>query len=190
MATWPTGWQQTVLRAASIPVTQFALDVLSAWQKSTPTEPWTNNPLGMPALSYGVPVALNTPYGAFPTMKSFRDAFMRAMARTGGANVAQALSMAQSYSEAWRAIHALKWPSNSTESEYPIALMDMVQAAYTSKVQNSTRANPTTTGSTHAPPDVHSAMRQQAMSLHHAATTFNTASEAIAYLVKGNRGNG
>lgn len=185
MATWPTGWQQTTLRASGIPITQFALDVLNAWANSTPTEPWTNNPLGMPASPYMYAKALNTDYAAFPTMQDFRDTIKKYLVGGAGRAVQHALIMGESYSDAWREIHALNWPSNKTESEYPSALMDMVQAAYTSKMTNGNRAKPTTTGATHAPPDVHVAMRNQAMRLHHAATTFNSATDAIAHLMRG-----
>jgi len=187
MASWPTGWREATLRAAGIPKTQFALDVLAAWQQSTPTEPWTNNPLGMPASGSGYPAALQTPYAAFPSMQAFRDAFKRLIRTMRGRSVLDALLSAQSYSDAWREIHALNWSSNRTESEYPVKLMDMVSAAYTSKTQHKTRDIPTTTGTTHAPPDVHDAMRRQSHLLHHAATSFSNASDAIAHIMKGMR---
>lgn len=185
MATWPTGWQRNVLRASGIPVTQFALDVLSAWQRSTPVEPWTNNPLGMPALGSGAPTALQTPYAAFPTMQAFQDAFKRYLKSSKGHNVQDALLSAQSNSDAWREIHALNWPANKTESEYPVALMDMVSAAYTDKHAGKQRKPARTTGSTHAPPDVHDAMRKQSNLLHQAANGLDSASAGIAHIMKG-----
>lgn len=185
MSTWPTGWREELLRTSGIPKTQFALDVLNAWQLSTPTEPWTNNPLGIPSQGSGHPKALETRYAAFPTMQAFRDTFKRLVRTSRGRNVLDALLSAQSYSDAWREIHALDWPSNATESEYPIRLMDMVSAAYASKMQHKTRDIPTTTGATHAPPDVHDAMRRQSHLLHHAANTLDNTSEAIRFIMKG-----
>lgn len=185
MATWPTGWQRETLRASGIPVTQFALDVLTTWQQSTPTEPWTNNPLGMPASGSGYPKALNTQYAAFPTMAAFRNALKRFLKTGKGRNVLDALLSGQSFSDAWREIHALAWPANKTESEHPAKLMDKVVAAYTSKTQHKTRDIPTTSGATHAPPDVHDAMHRQARLLTHAANTFGSAGDAIAYIMRG-----
>lgn len=187
MASWPTGWREATLRAAGIPKTQFALDVLAAWQQSTPTEPWTNNPLGMPSKRDGTMSALYSLYAYFNTMVAFRDEFKRFTKSTKGRNVLDALLLGQSYSDAWREIHALAWPGNETESEYPVKLMDMVEAAYTSKTQHKTRDMPTTSGSTHAPPDVHDAMRRQGHLLHHAANSFSNASDAIAHIMKGMR---
>lgn len=185
MASWPTGWQRATLRASGIPVTQFALDVLSAWQQSTPTELWTSNPLGMPVSAIAPMRAMNTPYAAFVTMQDFRDAFKRWSKTSLGHNVLDALISAQSYSDAWREIHALKWPANRTESEYPVKLMDKVSAAYTDKVTARARKPPTTTGQTHASPDVHLTMNKQAALLHRAATYLDGASAGIAHIMKG-----
>ena len=185
MPSWPTGWQQATLRASGIPVTQYALDVLATWQQSTPTEPWTNNPLGMPSSAATAPKAMNTPYAAFVTMQDFRDAFKRFSKTSKGHNVLDVLISGQSYSDAWREIHALNWPGNNTESEYPVKLMDKVSAAYTDKVAAKSRPPSKTTGQTHASPDVHKTMAKQATLLHRAATHLNGASDGIAYIMKG-----
>lgn len=231
MATWPTGWQAATLRAAGIPKTQFALDVLSAWQQSTPTAPWTNNPLGIPAKGSGAKAALNTPYAAFATIGNFRTVFKRLMSSGDGKAVTQSLIEAQSYAATWRDIHALSWPGNRTESEYPVKLMDLVTAAYEEAARKKaaaktaspttqapkpasqqkakasqataaqaaitgmpaspdielTREASTTSGDTVTPPDVHSAMHHQALLLHHAATSFSTASDAIAFIMRGSQ---
>jgi hypothetical protein len=183
MATWPSNWAYVTLRAAGIDKSQFALNVMHAWMQSTPTEPWTNNPIGIPAQGSRVPAALNTKYAAFTTMTQFRASFAEKMKSGQGVNVAHTLNAADKYSDAWREIHALRWPGNDTESEYPSLLMDLVQAAYTDKVTARERPPPTTTGATHAPPDVHAAMRQQAVALHHAATHIAATSDAIAFIM-------
>lgn len=185
MASWPTGWQRNVLRASGVPVTQFALDVISAWQKGTPTEPWTNNPLGMAASGSGAPAALHTPYAAFPSMQAFQDAFKRALSAGQGHSVQESLIMGQSYADAWREIHGLCWPANKTESEYPCPLMDLVSAAYTDKLSAPSRPPSTTTGSTHAPPEVHAAMRKQAQLLNQAANHIDGAAAGMAHVIKG-----
>lgn len=190
MATWPTGWQQRVLRATGIPVTQFALDVLSAWQASTPVEPWTNNPLGMPSRGSGAPPALQTPYAAFPSMQAFTDSFKRHMKSSKGRSVQEILISTSGHADAWREIHALGWPANSTEGEYPKHLMDKVVAAYTDKIAKRNRPAPKTAGVTHAPPDLHDAMRKQARLLHHASSSINGASAGIAHILKGMNGHG
>jgi hypothetical protein len=185
MAQWPTGWQHTTLRACGIPVTQFALDVLNAWQQSTPTAPWTGNPLGMPGSSAVSVLSPAGKYRTFITMRQFRDEFKRFLKSSKGKGIYEAILMGQSYSDAWREIHALCWPGNDTESEYPIKLMDMVEAAYTSKQEHKTRDIPKTSGQTHAPPDVHDAMRKQSHLLYQAAKHFSDASTGIAHIMKG-----
>lgn len=185
MASWPSGWRSALLRGTGIPITPFTLNVLAAWQQSTPTEPWTNNPLGMPAKGNNVPTALNTPYGVFPTTQAFRDAFVRFLASSDGTGVAHAMSMEQSYSDVWREIHALKWPAATTESEWPSALLDIVTKAYTDKANIKAGVITKTTGQTHAAPELHAAVKQQGRLLHEAATTVQGTTQAIQHIVRG-----
>lgn len=185
MSDWPTGWREATLRASELPVTQFALDVLSAWRRSTNLPPASSNPLGMPAKGYGVPAYLTTAYGVFPGMPAFRKAFAGFLASNNGVELRHALELSEKYSDAWRAIHALKWPGNTLESEYPIVLLDMVEGEYRSKLQTREGKRRKTTGAVQAPADVHNAMRAQGRALHHAATTYSDARKAMAYIVKG-----
>lgn len=136
MNQWPTNWKEATLRAAGVPVTQHALDVLTAWFKSTPTQSWTNNPLGLPPNGTTVPKALNTPYGAYPTYEHFRQAFKTIAHASPGKVIIHVLMDEGNYAAAWRAIHALNLPGNSTETDYPAALLDMVEDKYRSKLQS------------------------------------------------------
>lgn len=132
---WPTNWREETLRAAGVPVTQYALDVLHAWFSSTPTQSWTNNPLGLPSVKDRVPKALNTPYGAYPTHEHFRQAFKQLAHGSPGKILVHVLMDEGDHAAAWRAIHALNLPGNATESDYPAALLDMVEDKYRSKMQ-------------------------------------------------------
>lgn len=141
MNEWPTNWKELALRAAGVPVTQHALDVLTAWFKATPTQSWTNNPLGLPHEPGRVPKALNTPYGAFPTHEHFRQAFKTLAHGSPGKIVIHVLMDEGNYAGAWRAIHALNLPGNATETDYPATLLDMVEDKYRSKLQTTEPAD-------------------------------------------------
>lgn len=187
MTGWASGWQEATLRASGIPVSQFALDVLSAWRKSTPVIPPTNNPLGMPARGNNAAPYLNTLYAAFPSITAFATAFKRFTASSKGAELLHVLVMGESLTDAYRAIHALGWPANRTETDYPSALLDMVEAKYRSKLQTRDVKSRKTTGIVQAPADVHAAVKQQAAMMHHAASTINDTSKAIGYIMRGLR---
>lgn len=185
MIGWPSGWREATLRASGIPVTQFALDVLSAWQKSTPVVPATYNPVGMPAKGTSNVSYLGTPYALFSGVQSFTTAFAKFASTSKGTELTHALTAAQSLSDAYRAIHALGWPATATETDYPSALLDMLEDAYKAKMATRTPAKRKTAGLSKAPPDVHTAVRQQAAVLHTAATRFGDAGKAIGYIAKG-----
>jgi len=185
MIGWPSGWREATLRAAGIPVSQFALDVLAAWQRSTPVVPATYNPLGMPAKGTSNVNYLKTPYALFSGVGSFTKAFATFASSNKGAELLHALTAAESLSDVYRAIHALGWPANKTETDYPSALLDMLEANYRAKLATRTVATRTTSGIVQAPPSVHAAVRQQAAVLHHAATQFSDASKAIRHIVRG-----
>lgn len=184
MPQWPTGWQKTILTKAGIPATQFAIDVLSAWQKSTPTAAWTNNPLGMPYQGSGGNRALDTPYAMFHSMSAFGDSLARFMASTKGLAVKQVLTSGDSYSSAWREIHGLKWPASTTETDYPHCLLDKVESKYRAKLAAKTKTGRKSAGNQLASCETHEGMRAQAAALHHAATNFKTGTEAIRHIVR------
>lgn len=182
---WPDGWRESTLRASGIPVTDWTLDVLSAWRKSTPVIPQTHNPLGMPARGTGHPAYLNTPYAAFSSPEAFRAAFKRFTASDAGRELYGALVNADSLSDAWRAIHGLPWPAKTTETDYPSALLDMLEDQYRAKLASRTKARRKTTGIVQASPDIHLAVRLQSRALHHAASTYSDAAQAIESIVRG-----
>ena len=134
MAGWPQDWQKRTLRAMDIPVTQWAIDVLTAWQRSTPTMPWTNNPLGMPYRPYGQNRALDTPYGMFSSINLFAKAMGKFALTKPGIQLVNTLANASSLGSAWRDIHTLNWPAVKTETDYPHMLLDMVEESYRSKL--------------------------------------------------------
>lgn len=184
MTAWPTGWREATLRASGIPVSQFALDVLSAWQQSTPTEAWTSNPLGMPARETGMPRALNTPYAVFTGMGAFIDTFKRFIKTKRGAGLLHTLISASRLSDAWREIHGLSWPANDTETDYPTVLLDMVEQTYRTKLMTKPAADRKSVGTALASPQVHEAVRLQGYALHDAAKHFNSGHEAIAAIIR------
>lgn len=184
MATWPDSWRENALRASGVPVTQFALDVLSAWRQSTPTEPWTNNPLGMAAKDTGKPRALNTPYAVFTSIGDFTTAFKRFMKSGNGTALLHQLISANSLASTWREIHALKWPANATETDYPAVLLDRMEEAYRSKLATKAASERKSAGTQQAPQVVKDAAKLQGMALHHAAKSFADGRQAIGYLVR------
>lgn len=184
MSQWPTGWRNSFLTRAGIPVTAFACDVLLAWQRSTPTAPWTNNPLGMPYQGSGGNQALDTPYAVFHSLNAFGDSFKRFLVSSKGAALGQVLVSGDSYASAWREIHALKWPATITESDYPHVLLDMVEATYKDKVKAKSTGKNKSAGNQLATPDAHDGMKAQGHALHHAATNFKNGTDAIRHIVK------
>lgn len=190
MSTWSDGWREALLTQAEIPVTQFALDVLSYWEKSTPTSTWTNNPLGMPSRGTDAPKALNTAYAAFPTMAAFRKAFTKAVHAGSGKPLYTALAAQDKLTVAWRAIHALSWPANSTETDYPSAILDAMDAASRAKLKVSDASDRKTVGLSQSQTDAHAMIRDQNQALHHAVSNISNASDAIGYVLRRMNGNG
>jgi hypothetical protein len=181
---WASTWRDDVLRISGIPKSQFALDVLSAWRKSTPVEPWTNNPLGMPARGNGVTQAFSTPYGVFGSVRHFATSFNRFLQTRQGESIKHILTVGDSMTDAWREIHAIDWPARNTETDYPVALLDRVEADYRAKVQRRSGGKQKSTGVAQAAPEVHVAMRQQARALTDAASAFSDGRQAIRHIIR------
>lgn len=181
---WPDGWKENALRAAKIPISDFAVNVLHHWEQSTPTDRWTNNPLGMPTAKYATPRALNSPYAAFPTLQAFYKAFGTAAHEGHGKPLYTVLGTSEKHAEAWRVIHALNWPANLTETDHPSALLDLIDE----KVRKALKVKPAserkTVGVTPQPSGQHAAIRAQSQALHHAANNFSSGPLAIAYIVR------
>lgn len=180
---WPTGWRQALLRHVSIDVTQEALTILALWEQSTPTEPWSHNPLGMPSRGTGAPRALNTPYAAFPSMQAGRDAFAKFLRTSKGRTFSHAMIHPEDIPAVWREIHAFGWPACDTEQDYPGHLLDRAAESYRKSVNAASADRRKTAGKVNAPPDVHDAIRAQGAALHQAATAFQDGRLGIAHII-------
>lgn len=151
MNVWPVNWQVRTLTAASIADTDDTFAILSAWQKSTPLPPYSNNPLGMPAGSSGSKPYLNTPYAIFPSFGLFTKAFAAFIATYQGGQLARVMQSDGPYPATWRAVHALGWPGSSTESDYPATLLDLTSLSYRQSVNAATAESRKTSGLVTAP---------------------------------------
>src|SRR5487761_647101 len=127
---WPDGWIPATLKDAGLPVTDFTRKVLLAWNASTPILPYTNNPLGMPAVKGKTLELMQTGYAMFVTMPQFRTQFAAFCNGTQGSALYDALALSEAYSQAWRAIHQLPWPANQTETDWPSAVLDLTSESY------------------------------------------------------------
>lgn len=127
---WPNGWTTATLKAAGLPVSDFTRKALSAWADSTPILTYTNNPLGMPAVKGRTLELMRTGYAMFVTMANMRDMFAEFVNSSPGRLVHDALALDEKYSQVWRAVHALKWPANATETDWPSAVLDLTSESY------------------------------------------------------------
>lgn len=132
---WPDGWASATLATAGLPVTDFTRKSLQAWQHSTPMLPYTNNPIGMPAVRGRTSELMNTGYAMFISMPAFRDAFAEFIKSPVGRTVREALSLDEKFSQVYRAVSGLGWPASKTETDYPSAVLDLTSATYRDSVQ-------------------------------------------------------
>lgn len=190
MFQWPTNWREEALRAAGVPVTQHALDVLSAWFKATPTQAWTNNPLGLPAQGNNAPTALSTPYAAFPTYEHFRQAFKTLAHNTPGKILIHVLLDEGNYAGAWRAINALNLPATKSEPDYPAPLLDMVEAKYRNKLQTVKPEDRGNTASGNGPHVGHESLMRTADNFGNSAASARQLSKFVNSTLRGYGGNG
>lgn len=116
---WPTTWRKSALQAADIEPSPFALKALSLWQKSTPTQPWTGNPLGLPQQGYSSRVVPHTQYALFLKYSQFYEAFARAISTERSGIIKVLLQSGDSVAKLWREIHDMGWPATGTENDYP-----------------------------------------------------------------------
>lgn len=183
MASWPSNWKAQALAALGVAVTPDALEVMAAWQKSTPLDSWTNNPLGMPAKLGKTASVPGTRYAMFGSITDFYTA-LSAFAKTPhGRSVVSALTGNAAPGPAWRAIAATQWPAGATETDWPSAVLDLAGEAYAASVSATPRAARRTAGKPRAGPAVHEAMRQQAQSIVQASAAFNDAKTAVRHLI-------
>jgi hypothetical protein len=137
---WPDGWVSATLREAGIPVTSFAVGIISLWQKSTPMLPYTNNPLGMPAIKGVSGELMKTGYATFSTMLLMRQQLARFLHSPAGHDVHQALAVTEKPAPAYRAIHALPWPAAQSETDWPSLILDLTSESTQARL--STVADP------------------------------------------------
>lgn len=185
MNVWPSGWREATLTHIGAEVTQHALDVLRDWQQSTPTQPWTNNPLGLPAAGNNVPEALGTPYGAFPSHVEFRVALKRIADDGGHLPLIHALHPDTTVAKAWRTISALNLPGSGTESDYPSVLLDRADESYRGKLQTVPVSKRKSMGPGPGPVDLSHPVLHAARQIHGAAANIKGLDEMIVHLLKG-----
>jgi hypothetical protein len=146
---WPDGWIPATLREADIPVTDFAYKVLLKWQQSTPMLPYTNNPLGMPAVKGVTGELMQTGYATFATMNLMRQRLAMLLKSPAGHNLHEALAISESYAKAWRAIRALKWPAYITETDWPREVLLVVSDKARQRLETSGHEGNVTTSGTY-----------------------------------------
>jgi hypothetical protein len=150
---WPDGWITALLKDAGLPVTDFNKRVLLAWNATTPTLPYTNNPLGMPAVKGQTSELMRTGYAMFSSMPLFRQSFTLFLASSSGREVRESLSLSESYPQAYRAAHSLAWPANKTETNWPSGILDLTSESYLRSVMgDASSADRKTSGEVGAQP--------------------------------------
>jgi hypothetical protein len=146
MNEWESNWAGFLAQETGSADVPFTTQVFLLWNKSTPLEPWTNNPLGMPRTTKYAFRVLSTEYGAFTSMKLFRSAFLQFLASTPGRSLRDALLLQDRLAPAWRAIHDLRWPAVLTETDYPSAIMDAIEAPVRARLKPTAPDQRTTSG--------------------------------------------
>lgn len=136
MYKWPDGWREALISDMGAQQTPFLMNVLQAWNDSTPIQPYTNNFLGMPYVQGVVPQLLNSGYGLFATTVDFRKRFVAFVNSGAGDKLRDALLTGDDLGPVWRAIHALNWPANATETDYPSKVLDLMTATVREKLQS------------------------------------------------------
>jgi len=117
-------------------------------------------------------------------MQAFRAAFTKAAHSGRGKPLHTMLGTADSHAEAWRVINSLKWPAHGTETDYPSALLDLLESDYREKLQTAKPKQRRTAGTSPTSHAAHQDMRRQLAVLHQAAHEFNDVNKAIAHIVR------
>ncbi len=181
---WPSDWQTRVLDSAGIPDTLFARTAIMAWNHSTPLQPWSNNPLGMPQKPYSNVTVLDTPYAAFSSITAFIAAFVKFLATKDGIKVRDALNGEKGYGPVWRAVSQLGWPASRTETDWPSALLDIAERRYAESVKASPAGSRKSAGKTPSPATAHEAMALQNKVMVEAAHNFSDAAKAVRHVIR------
>lgn len=146
MSDWPDGWLAAVVADLGAESTPFLTSALRAWQQSTPVPTYTNNPFGMPYKRGVSAQLLSTGYAMYPSMAQFRARFVAFMHSPEGAGVRDALLVTEKLGPLWRAIRALNWPGNATETDYPAKLLDLMTEKTRSALQTTEPTDRKTAG--------------------------------------------
>lgn len=184
MTSWPSNWKSQALDALGIPASPKALSVMTAWAKSTPLQPWTNNPLGMPGRVKRDTLVPGTVYAWYPSITEFYAALLAFGRTPSGQVVAREIMSDDGYGPTWRAIAGLEWPGSKTETDYPSAVLDLAEQSYRDSVTTTSPGDRKTSGLPKGPPDTHTPMVQQARSIVEAANAFNNAHDAVRFLIR------
>jgi hypothetical protein len=190
MTSWPGTWRQQALTAAGVPVTGSTLVIMKAWKDSTPLQPYTNNPIGMPAGSSGAPALLNTKYALFPTMQQFYSAFGTFMSTYQGRQIALDMTSDTPYPKTWRGISSLNWPASSTETDYPSALLDMTSEEYRKSVNATVTDSRKTSGEIAPRTESAALVIDNARSLAQAGQAIADVGKLTNHLLRKHGGNG
>jgi hypothetical protein len=148
--TWPTTWAKSALLAAKIEPTQFGLKAMTLWSKSTPTDAWTMNPIGIPSKGYTRRSVPGTPYALFLKYSEFSEAFTKAMQTKQGEYIQTLLTSGDSISKLWRAIGELNWPGSATENDYPREIHTWIGDDLRAKMNIPDKSNYKSSGTTDA----------------------------------------
>jgi hypothetical protein len=143
---WVTTWTRSAARASGIEPTPYALKALALWNKSTPTEPWTINPVGIPASGYARRMVPGTKYALFNKYSEFNDALAKFLSTPAGMEIKTLLQSGDSTVKLWRAIHDLDWPAAKTESDWPELIHDWIGEEYRALLNIKPKSSSRSTG--------------------------------------------
>lgn len=184
MASWPERWRVLALESARIPVTADTLEIMRAWQHSTPLQPYTNNPVGMPASIAGTPSVQGTGYAQFNSPRDFYRAFGKFARTPAGRSLIDAMRKDSPFPAAWRAISSLGWPGSATETDYPSAVLDLTSKSFREAIGATQRERRKTSGTVGATRRDNSAIIESARIVVHASKAIKDTGALVRYLAK------
>lgn len=177
---WPDGWIPALLDEAGIPYSDALRSVFLAWQQSTPLDPWTNNPLGMPAVTGKTAELMTTGYALFPTMGDMRAAFSDVLSSHAGTALHQSLALQDKVAPVYRAIHALPWPASRTETDWPAKVLDLIAQPTRDRLASVSDASQRkTSGTLSSPANIGQGLRVASNASIRAAASVENARRAI-----------
>lgn len=127
ISSWATTWARKTLQEIGLEPTTYAIKALRLWQKSTPLQPWTYNPLGIPKKGYAPKAVPGTQYALFHSYSEFNSALGKALGTERQGRISLLLKAADNTTALWREINALPWPAAQSESDWPVLLHGMAR---------------------------------------------------------------